>query len=96
MMSSSRITRYSTPSTFTSVPEYLPNSTFSPTLQVEHADLAVLEDLAIADGDDFTPDGLLGGGVRNHDATRRGLFFFEALYDHAVMQRTDLHGLSSP
>src|SRR5438270_10424640 len=32
MMSSSRITRSSSPSTFTVVPEYLPNSTLSPTL----------------------------------------------------------------
>src|SRR6185437_11023304 len=33
MMSSSRITRSSSPSTFTAVPEYLPKSTLSPTLR---------------------------------------------------------------
>ena len=37
-------------------------------LHVERADLAVLEDLAVADGDDLALDRLLLGGVGDDDA----------------------------
>ena len=62
-MSSSFTTRYSVPSSFTSVPLYLPNSTFVADLHLRRAQLAVVEHLAGADGDDFAPDRLLGGAV---------------------------------
>ena len=93
MTSSSRMTSSSSPSTFTSVPQYLPNRILSPTLDVERADFAVLEDLALADRDDLPLDRLFGRRVRNHDAARGFALFFETPdHDHAVMQGTKLHG----
>jgi hypothetical protein len=53
--------------------------------------LAVVLDLAGADGLDFALIGLLGGVVGNDDAGSGLLLFFKALDDHAVMQRTDFH-----
>src|SRR5262245_25697626 len=61
-------------------------------LDVERTDVAVLEDLAFADCDDFALDGLLGCGVRNDDATGGGALFIESLDDHTIMKRADLHG----
>jgi hypothetical protein len=87
MMSSSRITRTSSPFSFTSVPEYLPNSTRVADLDVERADIAVVDDLAVAGGDDLALDRLLGGGVRQDDATGGSGFLFLAANDHAVVQR---------
>ena len=91
MMSSSRITSSSSPSTLTVWPEYLPNSTLSPTLTSSGIELAVVDLLAVADGDDFALVGLFGGGVGNHDAGRGLALFFQALDDHAIVQRTDFH-----
>ena len=48
-------------------------------LDVERADLAVLEDLAVADGDDLALDRLLLGGVGDDDAALGLLFFFTRL-----------------
>ena len=94
MMSSSRITSSSSPSTLTVWPEYLPNSTLSPTLTSSGDDLAVVVDLAVADGHDFALIGLLGGGVGNHDAGSGLALFVEALDDHAIVQRPDFHEIS--
>ena len=91
MMSSSRMTSSSSPSTLTSVPEYLPNSTLSPVLTAIGRDLAVLEDLAVADGDDFALDRLFGGGVGDHDAAGGLGLRFQALDDDAVVKRLDVH-----
>src|SRR5207342_1624072 len=43
-------------------------------LDLGGTDVAVVEDLAVTDGDDFALDRLLGGGVRDHDAARGQLF----------------------
>jgi hypothetical protein len=52
---------------------------------------AVLEDLAVAHGNHFTADRLLGGGVGNDDAARRSALFLEPLDHDPVMKRTNLH-----
>src|SRR5688572_8661626 len=59
-------------------------------LDVERAHGAVLEDLALADGDDLAADRLLGGAVRNHDAARGAGFGLEPLDDHAIVKRANL------
>ncbi len=61
-------------------------------LDVERAHVAVLEDLALADGDDLAADRLLGRGVGDDDAAGGRTLLFRALDDDAVVQRTDLHG----
>src|SRR5690606_19696072 len=61
-------------------------------LQLELADLAVVEDLALSNRDDLAPDRLLGGGVRNHDPARRSALFLCPFDYDAIMQRTQLHG----
>src|SRR6187455_1788647 len=55
---------------------------------VDRDDLAVLVLLAGTDGEDFALVGFLGGGVGDDDAGRRLTLLFEALDDHAVVQRT--------
>jgi hypothetical protein len=60
-------------------------------LDGQRAHLAVLEDLAGADGDDLALDRLLGCCVWNDDAAGRLGFGLQALDDHAVVQRTKLH-----
>src|SRR6185312_6023230 len=61
-------------------------------LHVDGRHLALVVLLAGADGEHFALVGLLGGGVGD-DVARGGLaLFFEPLADHAVMQRTQLHG----
>src|SRR5512140_1267221 len=60
-------------------------------LEVDRGELAVLVLLAGAHGEDFALVGFLGGGVGDDDA-RGGLpLLFEALDDHAVVQRTQFH-----
>src|SRR4029078_700426 len=61
-------------------------------LDVERADLAVLEDLALTDGDHFAADRLLGGRVRDHDSARGFAFLFGTPDHDTVMQGTKLHG----
>ncbi len=62
-------------------------------LDLRRADLAVVQHLAGADGDDFALDRLLGGRIRDHDPAGGQLLFFHALDDHAVVQRLDIgHG----
>src|SRR5467141_2022973 len=65
-------------------------------LDVQGADLAVLEDLAVSDGDDFALDGLFLGGVGDDDAALGLLFLLHALHDHAILQRPNLHGVFPP
>src|SRR5687767_6569855 len=61
-------------------------------LDVERTDLAVFQDLALADRDDLAADGLLGSGVGNDDPAGGFALFVFALDDHTIMKRTDLHG----
>src|SRR6202022_2370540 len=60
-------------------------------LDVAGTHLAVLEDPAVADRDDLSANGFFGRRIGNHDAARRGTILFQALYDDAVMKRTNLH-----
>src|SRR6476619_1639574 len=60
-------------------------------LDVDGDKLAVLVLLAGSDGEDFALVGFLGGGIGNDDAGCRLTLFFEALDDHAVVQRTKFH-----
>src|SRR5579885_594027 len=59
---------------------------------VESTDLAVFENLAVADRDDLSLDRLLSRRVGNDDAAGGGTLLFQALDDDAVMKRTNLHG----
>ena len=60
-------------------------------LDVQRTNLAVLQDLALADGHDFPKNGLLGRRVRDDDAAWGLTLFFFALYDHTVMKGSNLH-----
>src|SRR5918997_4316892 len=64
-------------------------------LHVEGHDLAALVAGARADGDDLALLRLLLGGVRDDDATLGLLLRVNAADDNTVVQRTELHGLSS-
>ena len=63
-------------------------------LDVEREDLAVVVNLALADGHDFALVGLFGGGVGDHDAGGGLALFFQPLDDDAVVQRTNFHSVS--
>ena len=96
MMSDSFMIRSSSPSSLTSVPDHLPNSTRSPALTSIGISLPALVAAAGADGDDFALARLFLGGVGDDDAALGLLFGFDAAHDHAVMQGTKLglgHGL---
>ncbi len=54
-MSDSFMIRSSSPSSLTSVPDHLPNSTLSPALRSSGIELAGLVAAAGADGDDLVP-----------------------------------------
>src|SRR3970040_1411501 len=60
-------------------------------LDVEGDLLAVLVDLAVADGDHLALLGLFLGAVRNDDAALPGFLLFLPLDEDAVVQRTNLH-----
>src|SRR6266508_1454099 len=62
-----------------------------PGLDVQRADLAVLQDLAVSDGDHLALDRLLLGRIGDDDAALRLLLLLDALHDDAVLQRPDLH-----
>src|SRR5215813_8923160 len=62
-----------------------------PGLDVERADLAVLEDLAVADGDDLALERLLLGGVGDDDPPLGLVLLGDALDDQPVLQRANLH-----
>ena len=64
-------------------------------LDLELAHLTVVERLAFAHGDDFTANRLLGGAVGDHDAAGGNLLFFQALDDHAVVERGEFHDILS-
>src|SRR4029453_10600834 len=55
--------------------------------------LAVLADLAGADGDHLGLLGLFLGGVRNDDPALLDLFLLEPLHQKPIVQRTNLHTL---
>src|SRR5690348_11847170 len=65
-------------------------------LDTHRAHLAVFLDLAGAHGDHFALDRLLGRGIWDDDAAGGFGFRLQALDDHAVVQRTKLHGLTPP
>ena len=90
MMSDSFMIRSSSPSSLTSVPDHLPNSTVSPTLTSIGIELAGLVAAAGADGDDLALRRLLLGGVGNDDAAGGLVLGVDALDDHAVVQGTEL------
>src|SRR5215813_7643792 len=60
-------------------------------LEVERANFAVLQNLALAVGDHLPEDRLLSRGIRDHDATGGLTLFFFAFDDHAVMKGSNLH-----
>ena len=95
MTSSSRMTRSSSPSTFTSVPPYLPNRILSPTLRSSGRTDAVFQNLSLAHRDDLALDGLFGRGVRDDDSASRRTFFLEPLHDDAVVEGANLHDCHS-
>ena len=88
MMSLSFMISRSSPSSLTSVPDHLPNSTRSPALTSSGDELAVLVAGAGADGDDFAFLRLFLGGVGDDDAAGRLFFGLDAADEHAVVQRT--------
>src|SRR5216684_5912279 len=61
-------------------------------LHVELANLAVLEDLAVAHGHDFALDRLLFRAIGDDDPALALLFFLDPLDDDAVLQRSNRHG----
>src|SRR5215467_6059131 len=61
-----------------------------PDLDVQGPDLAVLEDLALADGHHLALIGLLPGGVGNHDPAGGLVLRVEALHYYAVVQGSNL------
>src|ERR1700733_5483097 len=58
---------------------------------VERPNLAVLQDLALADGNDLAEDGFLGRRVRDHNAARGFTLFFFSFHDHTAMEGSNLH-----
>src|SRR5215211_3748428 len=77
MMSLSFMIRYSTPSSLTSVPDHLPNSTRSPTFTSMGMSL---------------PDSSRPPGPTAMTSPCCGLLFcFDALYDDAIVKRTEFH-----
>ena len=90
MMSDSFMIRRSSPSSLTSVPDHLPNSTRSPALTSSGIELAGFVAAARADGDDLALRRLLLGGVGDDDAAGGLLLGVDTLDDHAVVQGTEL------
>src|SRR5262249_1863917 len=66
-----------------------------PGLDVQRADLAVLEDLAVAHRHHLGLQRLLLGGVGNDDSTLGLVLLGDALDDQPILQRTNLHGLAA-
>src|SRR5215475_3705819 len=60
-------------------------------LDLERLELAVLEHLALADGDHLALARLLLGGVGDDDPSLGLLLLLDALDENAVLERTDLH-----
>src|SRR5438105_4925637 len=64
-----------------------------PLLHVERELLAILVDLALADGHDFGFHGLLLGGVGDDDPPLAGFLFFESFDENPVIKRSNLHSI---
>ena len=62
-----------------------------PHLEVERANVAVFQNLALADGNHLSKYGFLGRSIRDHDAAWGLTLFFFSFHDHAVMKGTNLH-----
>src|SRR5881397_482418 len=73
----------------------LPEQDLVAGLHVEGDLLAVVADLAVADGDHLGFLRLLLGGIGNDDPALLDLFLLEPLDEDTVMQRTNLHGVSA-
>src|SRR5881396_1468509 len=63
-------------------------------LDVDGAHFPILVLLAGAHREHFALVGLLGGGVGDDDSRRGLTLLFEALDDHAIVQRTQFHGFT--
>ncbi len=90
-MSLSFMMSSSSPSSLTSLPDHLPNSTRSPTLTSRGFTLAGLVAGTRADGDNLALLGLFLRGVGNDDPACCFSFFLDTFHDHAVVQRTKFH-----
>src|SRR5690606_26376940 len=69
----------------------LPEQHLFPRLDLQRPDAAVLQQSAVAHGQDLALLGLLPGGVGNDDSGCRLLLSFDALDDNPVVKGTDLH-----
>ena len=74
-----------------SVPEYFPKRILSPDLDVEGELGPVVEDLAVAHGEDLALLGLLLGRVGDDDPSLGGLLLLDAADQQAVVKRTYFH-----
>ena len=93
MMSLSFMMRSSWPSILTSVPDHLPNSTLSFGFTSRGTILPLSSRAPGADGDDLALLGFLGCRIGDDDAAGGLGFAVDAAHNHAVVQRTELHGL---
>ena len=91
MMSDSFMINSSSPSSFTSVPDHLPNRMRSPALTSSGDELALLVAGAGADGDDLALHRLFLGGVGDDDAAGGLLLGVEPADHDPVVQGTELH-----
>src|SRR5260370_29780120 len=91
MMSSSRITRYSMPSTLTVLARVLGEESLVALLDLERTDFAIVLDLAVAYGDHCAGLRLGRRSVRDHDARGGLLCFFKTRNDYPVMQGSNVH-----
>src|SRR2546425_3459045 len=71
----------------------LPEQNLVPGLHVERDLLALVGDLAVADGDHLGLLRLLLGRVRDDDPALLALFLLEPLHQKPIVQRTNLHTL---
>src|SRR5437879_8957388 len=69
----------------------LPEQDLVAGLHVERHLLAVVVDLAVADGDDLALLGLFLGRVRDDDPAPFGLLFLQTLDQHPIVQLRNLH-----
>ena len=83
-MSSSRRIRCSSPSSLTSLPEYLPNRIRVAGLHVGRDQFAVLGHLALADRHNLALLRLFLGGIGNDDPTLGLVLFLDTLHQYAI------------
>ena len=84
MMSDSFMIRSSSPSSLTSVPDHLPNSTRC-RFDVDRDQLAAFVAATRSDSDNLAFLGLFLGGVGNDDAAFGFLFGVDTAHDHAIV-----------